>query len=128
MFWQRQHARNKPVPERWLKNVLSSTEESVKLIQSRGGKVYFIFFPVDRRIWSAIDLEMPKETYWDQFAKCSSAAGTIHFMDYEGLQVPTGDGRHLDYRTTETFTAELFSIIKNLPMQDKKRQRMSNCF
>jgi hypothetical protein len=92
----------------------------VRRIQSRGGKVVFVCFPMGGKIWEINERSYPKKDYWDFLA--SHASGTwIHFTDYptlSGYNLP--DWSHLDHDGRLKFTKALTDIlIKGTPSERK---------
>jgi len=101
-------------------DVATYVDGLVRRIQSRGGKVVFVCFPMGGKLWEINERSYPKKDYWDFLA--SHAAGTwIHFSDYpslSGYNLP--DWSHLDAGGRLRFTKALTDIlIKGTPSETK---------
>jgi hypothetical protein len=101
-------------------DVATYVDGLVRRIQSRGGKVVFVCFPMGGKLWEINERAYPKKDYWDFLA--SHSAGTwIHFSDYpllSGYNLP--DWSHLDADGRLKFTKALTDIlIKGTPSETK---------
>ncbi len=86
---------------------MSVMNTSVKTIQSRGGNVIFIRFPVTGEQWIRDEAFFPRETFWDPMVNITEAV-TIHFRDIDSmLTLECPDTSHLDKRDTKVFTESL---------------------
>lgn len=90
-------------------------ESMITRIQQRGGHVVLVRFPTGKRILQMDQILYPKEIYWDQISRQSSAR-TIHFAEHPslaGFDLP--DGVHMDYRDTPAFTQALARLLYPAP-------------
>ncbi len=95
----------------WLENV-AAFDRHVKTIQSRGGKVVFVRYPVSGATGHGMDLDFPRQRYWDLFVQHISAT-TIHHDDVPGLRgYPTPDWSHLGEADAHRFTAALLDELE----------------
>lgn len=95
----------------WLEDV-AAFDQQVKAIQSRGGKVVFVRYPISGATRFGIDLAFPRQQYWDTFAKNISAIA-IHCDDVPGLRgYPTPDWSHLGEADAHRFTAALLDELE----------------
>lgn len=80
-------------------------------IESRGGRVIFVYFPLSGETASHIHKLYPRKLYWNRL---SSDLGltTIHYQDYQGLKFKAPDTSHLDIKDKDNFTINLLNIIK----------------
>lgn len=85
-------------------------EPLIERIQSRGGKVIFVAYPLSGDIWELNEKAFPRKDFWNSFALKTSAQ-TIHFKDYPELQFELPDGSHLDSRDSSAYTKALMEII-----------------
>jgi hypothetical protein len=101
------------------RNISTSTLEekvidlnnSVKIIQQRGGKVLFVRFPVSDSHWIVDELYFPRHLYWDNLPTLTTAY-VWHFRDIEGInQLQCPDTSHLDVRDKQAFTRLLFNRL-----------------
>lgn len=90
----------------------SYINEITQKLRQRGVRIIFVRFPTSDLVWEIDQAKLPKEYYWDQFARYSLAP-TIHFMDYPELQFKLADGSHLDQSQKQEFTRSLARIIRH---------------
>lgn len=109
----------KPTVERY-SVLIKKIEPLVQRIQSRGGKVIFVAYPINGDIWELNENTFPRKEFWDLFASKISAR-TIHFKDYSQLQFDCPDGSHLDSRDAPAFTKALMEIIFEKHNSNDKR-------
>lgn len=84
----------------------------VKKIQSRGGNVVFVRFPVSVEHFVLDQHFYPKSIYWDTFSKITSSE-TIHFGEIEGMKnLSIPDTSHIDCKDSQRFTEILINEIK----------------
>lgn len=82
-----------------------------KRIESRGGKVILVSFPLNGEIKELNERFFPKNEFWNTLAQESSAR-TIYCADYPQLAaIETMDGTHLSGSSATRFTDELLKII-----------------
>lgn len=93
---------------------ISDLENAVKVIQSRGGKVVFVRFPVSGEHWGLDEQYFPRIIYWDTIIPNTSAT-MLHFKDIDGMNtLECPDTSHLNASDRETFTIQLFNeLIRN---------------
>ena len=77
---------NTPPNRKQFLEIVNKIETFVQQIQSRGGKVIFVSFPMSGELEKLNDVVFPREVYWDVFAAKTSAT-TIHYKDYLQLQL-----------------------------------------
>jgi hypothetical protein len=90
---------------------LAALESLIRKLEDRGAAVILVRFPTTRRIWEMDQIRYPKDVYWDEVVKRTSAR-TIHFTEFpslSGFDLP--DGVHLDYRDVPRFTAALSALL-----------------
>lgn len=86
-----------------------------KLIESRGGKVILVSFPLNGEIKELNEKYFPKTEFWNVIAK-ESFAQTVYFADYPQLaSIETMDGTHFSGKNATRFTDELLKIIYPAP-------------
>ncbi len=96
--------------QKWLSDT-EVVEPFVNKIKSRGGEVLFLRMPTSGEQWERDELITPKNLFWDQFAK-STTAQTIHFQDVETLRnFRCPDRSHLDQRDAPKFTNALLDEL-----------------
>ena len=109
-----EHGDDGPVTTRVISDFeqrLARLEAMIQKIQQRGGRVILVRFPTDKLIWEIDNQKYPRKLYWDRLA-ASTAAETIHFMDYPQLsKFSLPDGSHLDYRDAIPFTESLAKLV-----------------
>ena len=90
----------------------SHIEVLVERLLKKGCHIVFLRLPTSGKIWELDQQYLPKELYWDQFAR-QTKAKTIHFKDYESLKdYDCPEGSHLDYKEAIAFTRALGMILK----------------
>jgi hypothetical protein len=83
-------------------------------IQARGGKVAFVVLPVSGTTRKTMENYYPREKYWNEFAKLTSAP-TIHFEDVSDLNaINTPDTSHVGQRDAPAFTETLCKELKQV--------------
>lgn len=99
------------ISPQYLKQQLKYLDSAVKKINDRGGKLFFVRFPVTGEHWDLDEQYFPRATYWDAIIPFTSAE-VIHFKDIDiinKLQCP--ETSHLDVSDTQVFTAKLFNEL-----------------
>lgn len=92
--------------------VAERIKSSTKRIESRGGTVILINFPLNGEIKDLNEKYFPKKDFWDVLVR-ESAVKTIDYADFPPLaSIETLDNTHLDGRNATIFTRELFKIIE----------------
>jgi hypothetical protein len=94
----------------WLRRAMR-LEPYVDAIRARGGEVVFVRMPMSGPLERASDASFPRRTYWDRFARTTSAR-TIHYLDHpamRGFNLP--DDSHLDMRDAPRFTRGLVDAL-----------------
>lgn len=110
-------AREPANPEQWLSDA-RTIERWVQQIQSRGGRVAFVVFPVADELYRLEEQHYPKRQFWDALAEFSSAT-RIHFRDTPALAAfECPDLSHLDQRDAPRFTA---ALLDELVLRDMLR-------
>ena len=100
-----------PDAETWLEGVLR-VEPAIRRIQLRGGNVVVLRLPTSQEVSRITEKYVPREKYWDEFAKRTSAT-TINFEDYESLSdFDCPDHSHINIKDTPLFTEALVKILK----------------
>lgn len=100
---------NPPKPEK-IREIINNIEGLVQKIQSRGGKVVFVNFPMSGELARLNDIAFPREKFWDVLT-ANTTAETFHYKDYPQLQFECPDGSHLKAEDTPQFTENLVKII-----------------
>lgn len=96
-------------PDQFVKD-LAPVRAWAEQIESRGGRVIFYQSPVKGLQRSALERVLPREQYWDRFAKDVSAALTG--TDEPSLdQFPLPDDSHLDFRDKPAYTRALAEVL-----------------
>lgn len=82
-----------------------------KRIESRGGKVVLVSFPLNGEIKELNEKYFPKNEFWNVIA-AESSAQAIYYADYPQLaSIETMDGTHFSGNNATRFTDELLKII-----------------
>lgn len=98
--------RDHPQPEGWLDQAME-INPLVQAIQFRGGQVVFVRYITTGDFYELEQKYYPRNKYWDQFAKMTSAV-CVHFEDVPELSdFDCPDSSHLDLRDAPRFTVEL---------------------
>jgi len=91
---------------------LDEINAMVDRIQSRGGHVVFVLFPISGPYRTLSEQTFPRTQFWDKLAARTTAL-TIHFSDFpalSGFHCP--EGSHLDHRDAVVFTKSLAEILR----------------
>ena len=92
--------------------LMASIVDSVKKIQSRGGKVIFVRCPSTEDLRELETQRQPREKYWDRLLAETGAPG-IHFEDHEELSnFWCPEWSHLTRSDAVTFTRALYPLIR----------------
>lgn len=90
---------------------LKSIDADVRKITNRGGKVFFVRFPVSDEHWTIDEQYFPRDKYWNAIAPLTEAQ-LLHFKDVDIInKLKCPDTSHLDYRDTEIFTIQLLKVL-----------------
>ena len=94
----------------WL-GLVHELKESVRKIESRGGKVILVRFPTSGPLRVAEERDFPRERYWNRMVEGLAA---LHFEDAPSLRsFSCPEGSHLDARDKVQFTAALARELKD---------------
>lgn len=94
----------------WLDRV-RELKDSIRKIESRGGRVILVRFPTSGPLRVAEERAYPRERYWNRMVEGLAA---LHFEDVPSLRsFSCPEGSHLDARDKVQFTAALARELKN---------------
>lgn len=95
----------------WLADAMA-VEAHVRAIQSRGGRVVYIKYPVEGKLWAWDQRVYPREDYWDALAARTEAV-CVHFRDCPELSCyECPDASHIDYADSPAFTRALMGVLE----------------
>lgn len=86
--------------------------ELVRKIESRGGRVVFVVFPISGKIKSESLRLAPRERYWEPLLRLTGARGVDCTLlpEFRGFHCP--DGSHLDLDSAAEFTDTLCAELE----------------
>jgi hypothetical protein len=101
-----------PAGESELEGLMRRFASAARAIQSRGGRVVFLFMPVSGKAAEAGERAFPREVHWGRLV-AAAGAEAIHFSDVPELASFTcPDGEHLDGSDAVRFTEALAAVLK----------------
>lgn len=114
----------KPIPmdeEEW-RDAARGIEEIVGKIQSRGGEVVFVHFPIAKDYLKLEGERFPREKFWNPWSRQTSST-TIHYEDYPQLaHFSPPDGSHLGSDDSVVFGRDLGTLVRALVPERRQRQ------